>query len=409
MQPFSLLVKPACGDCNLRCAYCFYLSKRLLYPAAKVHRMDERTLRAMVSSYMATDQQNYAFGWQGGEPALMGVDFFRKAVELQQEYGRGGAVVSNGLQTNATLIDAEFARHLGEYRFLVGVSLDGPPEMHDYYRLSADGRGSHADVMRGIRHLKDHHVEFNILVLVNDVNVRHARQVYRYLRDQGFLYHQYIPCVEFDETGKLLPFAVDGERWGEFLCQIYDEWIKTDTRTVSIRLFDSILMYRVEGIRNVCNMGSDCRQYLVVEHNGDVYPCDFFVEKDLILGNVKTDTWLDMQAHPLYKAFGERKSQWNPACQKCEHLQVCMGDCPKQRLAGTTDPRRLSVLCPGWKKFHSHTTEGFRDLARQIVRDRQDGRMKQARQSVDMPASGRNDPCPCGSGRKYKRCCGAET
>ena len=183
MRPFSLLVKPASADCDLRCAYCFYLDRCRLYPDARVHRMSEATLDRMVASYMATDQPTYAFGWQGGEPTLMGLDFFRKVTDLQQRHGRRGAVVANGLQTNATLIDDDLARHLAEYRFLVGASLDGPAELHDHYRRTGGGRGSHADVMRGIACLSRQRVEFNILTLVNDVNCRQPALVYRYLVD----------------------------------------------------------------------------------------------------------------------------------------------------------------------------------------------------------------------------------
>jgi len=241
MNPFSLLIKPASADCNLRCEYCFYLDRSELYPETKKHRMSQEVLERMISSYMALPQQQYTFGWQGGEPTLMGVEFFREAVRLQKKHGRMGAIVANGLQTNATLIDDEFAAHLAKYNFLVGVSIDGPEELHNTYRKNAGGGGSHADVMRGVESLKRNNAEFNVLVLVNKANVRQARRVYRYLCENGIFHHQYIPCVEFDENGELLPFAINGGEWGDFLCELYDLWLPDDTRRVSIRYFDALL------------------------------------------------------------------------------------------------------------------------------------------------------------------------
>ena len=410
MNPFSLLIKPASADCNLRCEYCFYLDRCELYPETKRHRMPDDVLERMVSSYLATQQPQYAFGWQGGEPTLMGLDFFRKAVKLQQKHGRPGAVVANGLQTNATLIDDDFAEFFARYNFLLGVSVDGPAEIHDRHRLTAGGKGSHEAVMRGIDCLKRHNVAFNALVLVNSANVHRAREVYRYVCDLGIMFHQYIPCVEFDGDGRPLPFSISGEEWGEFLCELYDAWLPHDTRRVSNRLFDSILTLLVEGRHNICHMGRNCCQYFVVEHNGDIYPCDFFVEKDLKIGNVMTHSWEDCLQEPVYLEFGRQKAQWNEECARCEVLEFCAGDCLKHRLPVTRDPRTLSWLCAGWKRFYAHALPGFRRLADEVSAQRE----RQRRQAAAMSRSrqmtqqrvGRNDPCPCGSGKKYKSCCG---
>jgi uncharacterized protein len=409
MKPFSLLVKPACADCNLRCTYCFYLDHCAMYPETRRHRMTEEVVDRMIASFMATEQPQYAFGWQGGEPTLMGLDFFRKVTDLQVKYGRGGASVANGLQTNATLIDADFARHLARYHFLLGVSLDGPEDVHNRYRTFADGRGSHEAVLRGIGHLKEHGVEFNILVLVSQANVHRGREVYQYLCDQGFLYHQYIPCVEYDAEGNLLPFSITGEEWGDFLCAIYDAWRPGDTRRVSVRHFDSIVMYLVTGERNVCHMGDNCCQYLVVEHNGDVYPCDFFVEPDLKLGSVMTDSWEDLRRAERYREFGCLKAQWNAACDGCACLEFCRGDCLKHRLPRHNDPRSLSTLCAGWKRFYAHTETGFRELSEEVKEEQRRAQQSEAAQRrVHIPpgAVDRNAPCPCGSGKKFKKCHG---
>lgn len=408
MKHFSLLVKPASADCNLRCRYCFYLEKSALYPETVRHRMPDEVLDTMIRTYLATEQPQYAFGWQGGEPTLLGVDFFRTITSLQERHGRRGAVVANGLQTNGTLVDDALAGHLARYRFLVGVSLDGPADIHDANRLTVDGAGSHARVLAGIEHLKRAGVEFNILTLVNRANVHRAGEVYRYLCEQGFLYHQYIECVEFDGAGRLMPYAVDGPAWGEFLCALFDAWYPADTRRVSIRLFDSILALLVDGVQNVCHMGADCCQYLLVEYNGDVYPCDFYAAPEFRLGNVMRDSWEALLESPAYRAFGARKRAWNTRCEACEYQRLCGGDCQKNRPFEGRDPAALSPLCEGWKRFYAHTLDRFRKLADEIRAER--GRRQTLWQSVAprvSPAPTRNALCPCGSGRKYKRCCGA--
>ncbi|MCE5197581.1 MAG: anaerobic sulfatase maturase [Armatimonadota bacterium] len=407
-KPFSLLIKPASADCNLRCAYCFYLSKSALYPEASRHRMEDDVLERLISSYMATDQPVYAFGWQGGEPTLMGVEFFRKVTEFQQKYGRSGAVVSNGLQTNATLMNDELAEHLAEYNFLVGVSLDGPADIHNHHRVTVDGRGSHDAVLRGIECLERNKVEYNVLVLVNSANVERGREVYRYLCDLGILYHQYIPCVEFDDNGCLMPYSVSGESWGRFMCDIFDEWQVSDCRRVSVRAFDSIIAYLVDGTRNVCTMQGNCSSYFLVEHNGDIYPCDFFVEPDKKLGNVMVDDWPALQQSEKYKAFACQKSKWNPVCSECDYLQLCLGDCLKHR---TPDSKELSTLCVGTKLFLEHALPRFKSLAAEVreqIRQDQLARERAVQSAQTSGKIGRNDLCPCGSGLKYKKCHGAK-
>ncbi|NQT94371.1 MAG: anaerobic sulfatase maturase [Lentisphaerae bacterium] len=370
MTPFSLLVKPVSADCNLRCEYCFYLEKCALYPDTQRHRMSDEVLKRIISTFLATPQPQHSIGWQGGEPTLMGVKFFRKVTAFQEKYGARGVSVSNGLQTNATLIDDEFAARLAKYNFLVGVSIDGPEDVHNRYRKYTDGSGAHAAVLKGLEALRRNRVEYNVLTLVSQANVKKPVEVYRYLCGMGVMFHQYIECVEFDSQGHLRPFAVGGEEWGDFLCAVYDEWIKQDTRRVSIRLFDSILTMMVENVANCCTMSRDCRQYFLVEYNGDVYPCDFYVESELKLGNVRENSWKDFLSSPVYEEFGRRKSRWSEACADCEYLKYCAGCCPKNRPARGGDPSHLSVLCEGWKKFYAHTLSGFRELADAILLER---------------------------------------
>ena len=203
------------------------------------------------------------------------------------------------------------ARLFSEYKFLAGCRLDGPPEIHNRYRQTIENHASFDRVVHGIELLKQHEVEFNILVLVSQANVNRAGEVYRYLVDNGYYFHQYIPCVEFDKKGQLQPFAITGEEWGQFLCDIYGCWFPKDTHKISIRQFDSILTKKVEGTANVCTMGDNCCQYFVVEYNGDVYRCDFFVEAPLKLGNIMENSWEELIKSPLYQQFGRQKKQWN--------------------------------------------------------------------------------------------------
>ncbi len=407
---FSLLVKPASADCNLCCDYCFYLDRSSLYPETKVHRMSDSVLERMISSYMATRQHTYSFGWQGGEPTLMGVEFLKKVTELQKKYGRQGAIVSNGLQTNATLIDDELAAHLSKYRFLVGVSIDGPAEIHNRYRQYADGRGSHAAVLRGIECLNRHNVEFNALVLVSSANIKKAIIVYNYLRNHGINYHQYIPCVEFDNFGQPLPYSIAAKEWGDFLCEIFDEWIIKDRHKVSIRLFDAILGYMVDRRYSMCTQGGNCRQYFLVEYNGDVYPCDFFVERHTKLGNIMKNNWKEVGGSSRYRSFGNKKADWNSLCSCCDYLEFCSGDCLRHRVYRGETPNTLSWLCEGWKKFYAHNIPSFQKIALSILNERQLSLPSAQRKFYDtLPRIriGWNDPCYCGSGRKYRLCHGA--
>lgn len=416
-RPFSLLVKPASADCNLRCEYCFYLDKCQLFPESSRHRMSDDVLEQVIKTFLATRQPNHSIAWQGGEPTLMGLGFFKKVVTFQKRYGRPGTSIGNGLQTNATLIDDNFAKFFHEYNFLLGCSLDGPEHIHNRYRLTIGGRNTQQDVLRGLEILKRQKVDFNILVLVSQANVGHAREVYRYLVKQGFLFHQYIPCVEFDKNGRLLPFAITGEEWGKFLCELFDEWYAQDSLTVSIRHFDSILSKIVDDTATVCTLGRNCCQYFVVEYNGDIFPCDFFVEEALKLGNVMENSWEEMLHSSFFTEFGAQKPIWDKACDGCEYLKLCMGDCLKHRVYDGNPPDNLSALCNGWKKFFHHCQNRLETLADQVRQHRrrevmpygQAQRQTHHRTQVynkDKSGSvGRNDRCICGSGKKYKKCC----
>ena len=365
-RQFTLLVKPASADCNLHCDYCFYLDKQSLYPEEKQHRMSTQVLEKMIGSYMATRQPVYSFGWQGGEPTILGTEFFRTVTNLQQHYGKSGMSVANGLQTNGTLIDDEMAAHFAGYKFLLGVSLDGPPELHNVYRKSKNGEPTHDRVLQGIQTLDKHGVEYNILTLVSTANVEEPKKVFRYLADNGFLYHQYIPCVEFDGEGNPLPWNITGEQWGRFLCGIFDEWIGGYTEKVSVRYFDSLMQYLFHNRQVICTQGTNCRQYFVVEYNGDVYPCDFFVKKNKKLGNIMQDSWSYLGSSQRYRNFGRMKSRWNEACVTCPFLKFCAGDCLKHRLYAGNEPETLSWLCRGQKMFFEHALPELKRLTESV-------------------------------------------
>lgn len=363
MKPFSLLVKPAGADCNLRCAYCFYLGRKELYPEANVHRMSEATLTRLVRGYLALPFPAQTFAFQGGEPLLMGEAFYRKLVVLQTRYARPGAQITNCVQTNGTLLTPSLAQFFAEQRFLLGVSLDGPAALHDARRKDIAGQGSHAAVLRGIDLLKAAGTEFNILTLVSQSNVHDPVGVYHYLRDEmGCNFLQFIECVED------APYAISADEWADFMISIFDEWIKEDVKKVSIRLFDSVVSKILTGNPHTCAMGCDCRDYFVVEHTGDVYPCDFFVCPELRLGNILENDWDELWDEPRHTHFGARKAQMHADCAACPYLTFCQGDCPKNRTGHdvSRDPRTLSRLCPAWKRIYAHILPPLKAIAQDL-------------------------------------------
>ncbi|QJT09729.1 anaerobic sulfatase maturase [Oceanidesulfovibrio marinus] len=364
-QPFSLLIKPASADCNLRCDYCFYLDKAALYPESGKHRMSEETLRAMLARYFETEQPVYSMVWQGGEPTLMGAPFYKRVTALQQELAPRGAHIANSIQTNATMVGEALAAHLGRYRFLAGCSIDGPADLHDVSRRTAGGKPSHSRVLRGVRMLQKYRVPVNAVTLVSAANVREPLRVHRHLLEQGFRHIQYIPCVELDEQGEPLPWSITGAEWGRFLEAVFEEWYAAADWGVSVRNFESVLA-RLAGMGSgECRLCERCDQYLVVEHNGDIYPCDFFVDKAHWLGNVHDTSLRDVRESPAYAAFFQAKSRIPEPCSACEFLRVCMGDCPKFRTGEQFNKR--SRLCDGWQYFFMATRERFQSMARSIA------------------------------------------
>ncbi len=358
METFSLLIKPASADCNLNCEYCFYLKKKL-YADAPSHRMTHKQLEMVVKKYMKIDQPFYTFVWQGGEPTIMGMEFYERAVTLQKKYRPSGRQIFNAIQTNGFALTDNFINHLSENHYLVGLSLDGPQEIHDIFRMTAKGRGSHARVYSTWKKLLLAGVEANTVTLVSSSNVGHASTIYNYFKDIGSCFHQYIPCVEFDHEGNLLPFSITALEWGTFLCELFDVWYADDVGRISIRYFEALIDKMVTGRNNLCQLGNNCRPYLVVENNCDIYPCDFFVEKKLKLGNLKANSFESIRHSEKYTAFGRSKQDIAPLCRGCRYFKLCTGDCMKNRVQANNN---LSHLCDGYKQFFDHAIDRLKLL-----------------------------------------------
>lgn len=364
----SLLIKPAGASCNLNCSYCFYLPKLSLYPE-KRPRMSEEVLDALIRQYLSFSGAHPSFCWQGGEPTLLGVEFFERAVELEARYARPGQILGNSLQTNATLIDRSWAEFLAEYRFLVGVSIDGPPEVHDYYRRTHSGEPSHRRVVRGLNALREAGVEYNALSMVTPRSVNEPRRIYEYLKDSGFQFIQFIPCAEIDpSTGRLAEYSVDPGAYGEFLCEVFDMWYKHDVGKIHIRFFEEVGISIVSGEASSCMFRARCGDYVVIEHNGDVYACDFFVEREWKLGNILENPLIEILRGKNFEVFARRKSQLARRCKKCQWGKLCWGGCPKYRLIAAGETEARSYFCPAYRKFFSRCLPRLEKLAETALR-----------------------------------------
>lgn len=367
MQPFTLLIKPSGSDCNVDCEYCFYKCRTPVVGQGR-QRMSEEVLERLVKDYMQLRFALAGFAWQGGEPTLMGLDFYKKAVELQKQYGIAGQEVGNSLQTNAILLNEAWCRFLHESNFLVGISIDGPKEFHDYYRLDHAGGGTFDRVMRAIDNCKQYQVEFNTLTLVNAKNVMHPEQVFDFLTGLGVRYLQFIPCVEVEPaTWKIADFSITPEQYGEFLCRLFDRWYDNGPRKVSIRDFDSIVSYYVTGRQTLCTFDRQCSQYIVIEHTGDAFCCDFFVEPKWRLGNIFETPIETLAASSIKKAFARAKTNLCNKCLVCRHLALCRGGCMKDRAPFDKDNfGKESYFCEAYKRFFDHATPRFKQLAAEV-------------------------------------------
>ncbi len=415
---FHLLAKPTGAACNLDCAYCFFLDKEALYPGSKFRMSEtllEQYIRQLIESHQ-TEAVNIA--WQGGEPTLMGLDFFRRAMRLVEKYRRPGMTFLHTMQTNGTLLDDELATFFKEHGFLIGISLDGPRQLHDVYRLDKGGKPTFDKVMRGVRLLQKHGVEFNVLTTVNRINGDYPLDVYRFLRDEvGTDWMQFIPVVErinadgltlYQEGTTVSERSVLPDQFGRFLCTIFDEWVQHDVGSIFVQTFEATLRnWLGMPSSGMCVFNKTCGTGLAIEHNGDLYSCDHFVEPNYLLGNIEETHMLDMVASPQQLQFGADKRDSLPRyCLECDVRFACHGECPKNRFILTPDGEPgLNYLCTGFKEFFHHVSFPMKIMSGLIRRGRE---AKEVMDILERTFAGvrRLDPCPCGSGLKYRQCHG---
>jgi uncharacterized protein len=373
--PLSVLIKPASSRCNLNCSYCFYLEKREIYPWDYHPSMSLETFEAFLRDYVTLSAPHLTFSWQGGEPTLMGLSFFQKVVELQQgiprEAGHNGSLhIGNSIQTNAILLDDEWARFLRRRHFLVGVSLDGPPEFHDEHRRDRLGQGTHAKVMEGIDSLRRHRVDFNILAVVNRANVEHPPQLLRWLADHDLTNLQFIPCAEpsGDDApeGTLTEESITSEQYGRFLVGLFDAWSQIGTDRVRIRWFDNLVQMLLGYPNEMCQLAEKCG-YIVLEHNGDCYPCDFFVEPGRLLGNIHEAPLHEMVRGEKFQRFSQSKGRLHLDCLDCRWRVLCQGECPRYRMVNTGKiEHELPFFCSAYKYFYRRRYQHLERIAIRI-------------------------------------------
>ena len=378
MQPFTLLIKPSGSDCNIDCRYCFYKDRAPEFGRGK-QRMSDEVLEKLVKDYMQLGFGVVGFAWQGGEPTLMGVDFFRRAVELQKKYGSNGQEVSNTLQTNGVLLDDNWCRFLYDNKFLLGISIDGPKEFHDKYRVDHSGSGTFDKVMRGINNCQEHKVEFSALVLLNNGNVEHPDRLFNFLIENELTYLQFIPCVETDPgTGNIADFSITPKQYGDFLCRLFDLWYEYGPEKMNIREFDSLVTYYVMGKHTICTYSKQCAGFVVVEHSGDAFCCEFFVEPKWRLGNILETLLEKLAAGSKKRAFARQKQNLCNRCLLCSHLDICRGGCMKNRAMldagysildenrGSRIEGRENYFCESYKQFFDYTIPRFMQIAAAI-------------------------------------------
>lgn len=430
---FHVMAKPTGATCNLDCDYCFFLSKEMLYPGSRFRmaaELQEAYIRQLLESQPRAGE--VVMAWQGGEPTLMGVDFFRRAIELQRRYALPGQQILNTIQTNGTLLDDEWGEFLKENDFLVGISIDGPRAMHDAYRVDKGGKPTFDRVINGLDTLKRHGVEWNVLTTVHGANGDHGREVYQFLRDDlGASFVQFIPIIE-RATPESLPLAetgwgsgvhgrplyvqdgslvtsrsVTGEQFGRFMIDVFEEWVRHDIGTVYVQMFDTTLTHWYGEPGGMCVHAETCGTLLAMEHNGDVYSCDHFVEPDYVLGNITDKHLLELVALPQQQKFGQDKRDTLPQyCMDCDVRFVCNGGCPKDRflLTPSGDPG-LHYLCDGYKAFFTHTAGPMKTMATLLRADRAPADLMTVYAQADAGRA-RNSLCPCGAGKKWKHCHG---
>ncbi|MDA8125678.1 MAG: anaerobic sulfatase maturase [Deltaproteobacteria bacterium] len=412
-REFQIFAKPAGAACNLDCRYCYYLRKDLLYPGSESLRMADDLLEEYIRQQIAiAPEREITFFWHGGEPTVLGIDYFRKIIELQRKHLPPDRTIRNGIQTNGVLLDDDWCRFLAAEHFSVGLSLDGPPPLHDVYRVAKDGRATHRQVMQGYRLLRRHKIPVDLLCVVHAGNVGHPLAVYRFFKEIKAQYLSFIPLVEPQPDGRngVSDRTVPAAAFGDFLCAIFAEWVRQDVGQIIVQIFEEAARPAYGQDHSLCVFRPTCGDVPVIEHNGDFYSCDHFVTPDHCLGNLGTTALLDLVEHPAQLAFGQAKQETlTRRCRECEVRDMCHGGCPKDRIRRTPDGETgLNYLCAGYHKFFAYCREITGQMAAlRLAGQPPEGIMRvlRDREGKAHPAVGRNDPCPCGSGRKYKKCC----
>ncbi len=412
-REFQIFAKPAGPACNLDCRYCYYLRKDLLYPDGGPFRMPDDLLEEYIRGQIAVSPEpEIPFFWHGGEPTVLGIDYFRKIAELQRKHLPPGRRIANAIQTNGVLLDEDWCRFFSAEAFAVGLSLDGPPALHNVYRRTRDGKPTHRQVMQGYRLLRKHKVPVDLLCVVHAENVRHPLEVYRFFKEIMAQYISFIPLVEPRPApqGGVSDRSVPAEAFGAFLCTVFDEWVRRDMGWIIVQIFEEAARPAHGQDHSLCIFRPTCGDVPVVEHNGDFYCCDHFVTPAHRLGNIRTTPLRELIDHPAQLAFGRAKREALPRrCQECEVRDLCHGGCPKDRIIQTPEGEAgLNYLCEGYRRFFAHCRDYTRQMAALRLAGQPAERLMELVRDTEAkahPAVGRNDPCPCGSGRKYKKCC----
>lgn len=386
-KPLYVMLKPAGAHCNLACKYCYYLEKNKLYPTAQRHLMSDEMLEQFTREYIDVQTMNQVlFTWHGGEPLLRSIDFYRKALSLQQKYA-GGRRIDNVIQTNGTLLTDECCEFFAQNHWLVGISIDGPQPDHDHYRLTAAGKPSWQKVMQGIKLLKKHGVEWNAMAVVNAYNVNHPLEFYRFFKENGCQFLQFTPIVERQtrhEDGRTLASLADKneiplseasvtpEQWGYFLCAIFDEWVRKDVGKIFVEIFDCTLANWMGVSPGICAYSKECGHAGVMEHNGDVYSCDHFVFPEYKLGNIRDHSLIDMLYGEQQQEFSRLKHSSLPRqCKECDMEFACHGECPKNRfMKDKYGDSGLNYLCPGYYHYYQHVAPYMDYMKQELMSQR---------------------------------------
>ena len=424
-----VMAKPTGSVCNIDCSYCFYLEKDALYPERNQNwRMSDETLELYIRQHIAAQKGNHVvFAWQGGEPTMMGLAFFHRVVELCKKHATG-KTIEHAIQTNGMLMNEEWASFFAEYRFLVGISIDGPAHLHNQYRQNRAGKGTYERVMNAIDLLKRFNVDFNTLTVVGKHNVGHAREVYEFLLNAGSRYIQFIPLVERISTtdssilqlvlpgesaARLAPWTVPSWQYGDFLSQIFDIWVRRDIGRISVQMFDVAMAAWTGQPPVLCVHAETCGHAFALESNGDLYNCDHFVYPEHLLGNIHQHDIHELNNSEKAAAFGnDKRDKLTPDFRRCKFRFVCHGGCPKHRFAVSPGGHPgHNYLCIGYKHFFKHISPEMSALQAMLSKGYPAEALMYAlaQKNMVLEKTNRNSWCPCGSGKKYRKCCGSQS